>query len=73
MCVKVRIYLIIIDLLSLLWTLTRILSYNRFYSWNSNASLNQNFTPEAGHFSFFPLFKSYAETTLLIDEDYISK
>ena len=31
---------------------------------------NQYFTPKMGHFGFFPLIKNYAETTLLIDEEY---
>ena len=34
--------------------------------------LNQNFTPKKGHFGFFQLIKNYAETTLLIDEKFIS-
>ena len=35
--------------------------------------LNQIFTPKMGNFGFFQLIKSYAETTLLIDEKYISQ
>ena len=29
--------------------------------------------PKMGHFSFFHLIKNYAETTLLIDEKYVSQ
>ena len=35
--------------------------------------LNQNFTPKMGNFGFFQLIKNYAETTLLINEKYISQ
>ena len=35
--------------------------------------LNQHFTPKMGHFDFFQLIKSYAETNLLIDEEYVSQ
>ena len=34
---------------------------------------NQSFSPKMGHFGFFQLIKNYAETTFLIDEEYISQ
>ena len=39
----------------------------------SSEILNHNFIPKLGHFGFFRLIKNYAETTLLIDEEYVSQ
>ena len=39
----------------------------------STKTLNQKSTPKVGYFGFFQLIKNYAETKLLIDEEYISQ
>ena len=40
---------------------------------NFSSKLPTNILPQNGPFGFLPLIKNYAETTLYIDEEYISQ